>query len=110
DQFAGSLYVANFNNVGSNLLCSAPGCGIVSTVPVRGVVPTPYADMSGSSMAAPVACGALATLLSPDPSYLEMPRGLARAQRASSLLTSLLFPLGLSPQFAGRGMSRAWSG
>jgi hypothetical protein len=107
---SGGLFVANFSNVGPELACAAPGVGIISTVPATQDTPTPYADMSGTSMASPAACAALATLLSVDETYKQMPRSIERAQRASLVLMSYLAPLGLSQASAGWGLSQAWPG
>jgi subtilisin family serine protease len=102
------LYLANFNDVGPQLDGTAPGVGIVSTVPSWAEVATPYAAMSGTSTASPVACASLATLLSQDPIYRSTPRDATRAGRAAAVMKASLFPLGLDPVLAGSGMSRAW--
>lgn len=104
---AGGLYVANFSAFGA-LTCTAPGVGIISTVPANSAVAAPYAVLSGTSMATPAACAALASLLSEDRVYRGLPRGIGRVQRASAVLASTLTPLGISPIFVGGGVSRAW--
>jgi len=106
----GGLFVANFSNIGPELFCAAPGVGIISTVPATKDAPAPYADMSGTSMASPAACAALATLLGVDETYKQMPRSIERAQRASLVLISYLAPLGLTQASAGWGLSQAWPG
>jgi hypothetical protein len=106
----GGLFVANFSNSGAELACAAPGVGIISTVPATSAVAAPYAERSGTSMASPAACAALATLLSHDETYKQTPRTIARAQRASLVLMSYLAPLGMSQSSAGWGLSQAWPG
>ncbi len=101
------VFVANFLNTGAEMTCAAPGVGIISTVPARPEAPAPYASMSGTSMATPATTAALATLLSKDVEYRNLPRGLQRAQRAGAVLTSSLMPLGLPQVLAGLGLVRA---
>lgn len=102
------LFVANFSNSGAELACGAPGVGIISTVPSRPEVPAPYAESSGTSMAAPIVCAALATLLSQDNNYRQLKRGVERAQRASLVLAATLRSLNLSPLLIGRGVCQSW--
>jgi hypothetical protein len=101
----GNTYIANFCNAGPNLLCCAPGVGIISTAPALQVVPAPYIDLSGTSMACPVTCATLATQLAVDPSYLALPRGLGRAQHASRVLQTTLRRLGFPQSMGGQGLS-----
>jgi len=102
------LFVANFSNSGAELACTAPGVGIISTVPSRPEVAAPYAESSGTSMAAPIVCAALATLLSQDNNYRRLERGVERAQRASLVLAATLRSLNLSPLLVGRGICQSW--
>lgn len=103
----GGLYVAAFSNMGPNLACAAAGTAVVSTVPARGSAPVPYAVMSGTSMAAPLATAALAALLSRDAAYRDMPRSGSRADRAAAALASGAMPVGLARALAGAGLARA---
>ena len=100
------LYVANFDAVGPELKCCAPGVAVISTVP--GADGAPYAAMSGTSMAAPAVSASLATLLSNDSVYARTPRGIQRAARAWSILYQTLRPLGLNQQYQGFGVASAW--
>jgi len=109
DKFApGGLFLADFSNLGPEIICAAPGVGIISTVPARAEVVAPYASKSGTSMASPIVCAAVATLLSHDRAYLGLPRGVRRAQRAAATLAASLQPVELSPLYVGGGLSRAW--
>jgi hypothetical protein len=109
DRYASNyLYLANFSNIGPEMTCTAPGVGIISTVPSRSEVAAPYAAQSGTSMACPIASAALATVLANDLVYRGLPRSQERVQRASTLLAASLKPLGLSPLYIGNGLSQAW--
>jgi subtilisin family serine protease len=105
----GGLYAANFNSVGTQIACSGPGVAVISTVPGSTATEPAYAAMSGTSMASPAVCGALATLLSEDSQYQKMPRDQARAYYAWAVLSQSLRWLGLDPQLAGLGLVRAAS-
>lgn len=109
DQFTTTgFYLGNFSNIGPQIACTAPGVGIISTVPAQKSGDAPYADMTGTSLAAPIVSAALATLLSKTPSYLALPRDTSRAQYAARILVSSLQPLGLNPIYTGGGLCRGW--
>jgi len=108
DRFgANGVYLASFSNLGSEILCSAPGNGIISTVPATLQTPAPYVEMSGTSMSAPLTAGALTCILSRDADYLRLPRSAARATRAKQLLAQHVMSVNLDPRYQGKGMSRA---
>jgi subtilisin family serine protease len=108
DRFYGSLYAASFNNVGPGITCTGPGVGIISTVPAWAGAEAPYAAMSGTSMACPAVCAALASVLGKDNVYLQMPRNALRAGRAYEVLLQTLRPLGsLAPDYVGGGLATA---
>ncbi|MBN1204737.1 MAG: S8 family serine peptidase [Myxococcaceae bacterium] len=100
------LFLASFSNVGPQVGCTAPGNGIISTVPATEALPAPYADMSGTSMSAPLTTGALAVLLSEDPVYRQLPRDWSRAAYARAALGRGARQLGLSPLYEGSGLAR----
>ena len=98
-----NLYLANFSNFGSLVDCCAPGVGIIATVPERFGLTQPYAAMDGTSMASPVACGALAVLLADSPSYRSL-TGAARTEEARAILRTNSRSIGLAAVFQGGGM------
>lgn len=107
----GGLYLADFSNVGPEMICTAPGVGIISTVPAHDVAdPTPYLALDGTSMASPVACASLASLLAEDPVYRELPPGIERVRRASLVLLSTLQKVPLAHADVGFGLAQAWPG
>jgi subtilisin family serine protease len=104
------LFVADFSNVGPETSCTAPGVGIISTVPARPEVVAPYAVANGTSMAAPIVSASLATVLAQDANYRALPSRVERAQWASAVLLASLRPLGLSWVYVGGGLVQAWPG
>jgi subtilisin family serine protease len=101
------LYLANFSCFGPQIDCGAPGVGIIAPVPERFGLSAPYGAMDGTSMASPVACGALAAALSRSSEYLELPRDLTRAAQARAVLEAGCRDIGLATQFQGRGVPQA---
>lgn len=107
DRFTESgLFLASFSNTGPQLFCTAPGNGIVSTIPARGGDQAPYADMCGTSMAAPMTAAILACLLGDDEGYLSSPRDAARSAAAKAALARYCRPLRLGANFEGAGIAR----
>lgn len=102
----GGIYLASFSCFGPTLTASAPGVGIIGPVPDRAGFNLPYAVMDGSSMAAPVACGALAVQLARDPLYLSTPRNRIRADLARTKLRLSCQDLGMDTRYQGHGMTR----
>ncbi len=101
------LYLANFSCFGPQIDCGAPGVGIIAPVPERFGLSAPYGVMDGTSMASPVACGALAAALSRSSQYLALPRDLTRAAQARAILELSCKDIGLIPHYQGRGIPRA---
>lgn len=96
-------YSANFTCHGSEIDCTAPGVGVIAPVPAVELA-APYAAMDGTSMAAPLACGVLAVLLSRDAAYRALPRDRSRAAAARSILSGALRDAGLPSAHQGRGI------
>ncbi len=91
-------YVADFSNIGSEVALIEPGVGIVSTHRRA------YAVMDGTSMACPVATGALARLLANNVRVLHMERDQKRSDAIIKLALSSAQTLGLRPVFEGSGI------
>jgi hypothetical protein len=92
-------FIAAFSNVGPQIATTAPGVGCLSTVPADS-----FGAMSGTSMASPVASGAVACLLSRDPGVFAMERDAARSQAIATLLSTNCKALNFGPGFEGAGM------
>lgn len=99
-----SLYHANFSCFGPEVSGTAPGVGIISTVPEPQDWMASYASMDGTSMASPTACGALSAVLSNDKTYQGMPRDRTRTQHAVSLFRQSCRDIGLDAKYQGRGV------
>ena len=102
---AGGLFLASFSCFGAEVDTTAPGVATVSTVPERFGLTRPYAAMDGTSMASPIACGALAALLAQSPQYLAL-TGSARTEQARVILRQNCVSVGLAATFQGRGILR----
>jgi subtilisin family serine protease len=102
----GGTFLASFSNTGPQLQCAAPGNGIISTIPSSPGDEAPYADMSGTSMSSPLVAGILANMLSRDPVWKDIPRGVQRAIYARAALGQLAIPVLQNPLFEGRGLAR----
>lgn len=92
-------YAARFTNIGPEVRATAPGVGIVSTLPGSG-----YGVMSGTSMSSPVACGLLAAALSKKPKILKMARTKKRAIEIQRLFFSLCSVAGFTQEIEGQGL------
>ncbi len=106
DRFAANgLFAASFINLGPQVSCTGPGVAIVSTVPGKAADDPAYAAMSGTSMASPAVCAALAAVLAKDEQYQKLPRDVSRAQYAWTVLARGLRQLGLNSQYQGYGLA-----
>ncbi|CAM3716884.1 S8 family peptidase [Paracidovorax anthurii] len=91
-------FVAAFSNVGDAVDLTGPGVGIVSAVPGG------YAVMDGTSMACPVATGALARQLGRHARILGMERNQKRSDAIIKLALNTAGDLGFGPGFEGAGL------
>lgn len=101
------LFLDIFSCHGAGVVASAPGVGIVSTVPERPGLKLPYVAMGGTSMAAAVVCATLAVLLSRSGEYAALPRSRERAEMARTILGRSCRSAGLDASLQGLGVPRA---
>jgi subtilisin len=100
----GGFYIAEFSASGPALACVAPGVDVISTVPSSPIDAAPLSGMCGTSMATPIACGALAVRLARDRVYMSMEPTRARAVRARKVLLRSCRDLGLEKPRQGAGL------
>lgn len=91
-------FVAAFSNVGHEVQLTGPGVGVVSTYPGG------YAVMDGTSMACPVATGALARVLARNTRILGMSRDQKRSDAIVRLALKTSRLLGFGARFEGAGV------
>jgi subtilisin len=94
-------FVARFSNRGPEIDLTAPGLGIVSTMPGDA-----FGVMDGTSMACPVATGVLARRLARHPAILARQRDAARADEIERLALTGNLDLNLGRDLQGDGMPR----
>jgi subtilisin family serine protease len=97
------LYLANFSCFGEEVDATAPGVGIIATVPERFGLLAPLGAMDGTSMASPAACATLAAALSADADYLALPRDTTRSSHARIILKQAARHVGLAAVYEGSG-------
>ncbi|MEA2600979.1 MAG: in [Acidobacteriota bacterium] len=91
-------FIASFSNIGDEIDLTAPGVGILSTVPGG------YAPEDGTSMACPAVTGMAARLLAARADILAMTRDSARSDAMAKLLLQSAKSLGFGATFEGQGI------
>ena len=95
----------DFCSRGLGVNCCAPGVGIISTLRATDHSRSDaWGDMSGSSMASPLALGVLAAILSSDSEFLAMSGDENRAKHAVEILQYRCLPLAFGEDCQGNGM------
>ncbi len=100
------LFLTKFSNIGSQVTVASPGNGIISTVPTTEFDSAPYTPLDGTSMASPIAVGALAVLLSNSERYRGLERGVDRSNFAIGALIQAAKNIGLQAKYQGHGLTR----
>ncbi|MCP4900759.1 MAG: S8 family serine peptidase [bacterium] len=92
-------FIADFSNVGPQIALTGLGVGVLSTLPGGS-----YGPMSGTSMAAPVVAGCVASLLSHDTSIHGLPRDKTRATAIRNLVQMNSTTRGFGMSYEGYGL------
>ncbi|MBI5105694.1 MAG: S8 family serine peptidase [Solirubrobacterales bacterium] len=92
-------FLAACSNIGPQVRMTAPGVGILSTLPQDR-----FGPMTGTSMAAPAITGATACLLSRTPAVRTMPRDRARSDAIEQLVQSACVERRFGQVYEGYGL------
>lgn len=92
-------FIAEFSNVGPEILLTGPGVGIISTFPGN-----TFAVLDGTSMACPAVTGAAARLLSTQPDLLAQTRDASRSDAMAQAVLNAAKTLGFPATLEGRGL------
>jgi subtilisin len=90
-------FIGDFSNVGPQMDLTAPGVGVISTVPGS------YSEISGTSMACPAATGVAARLLASS-EVLGAARDATRSEAIVSLLLASARDRGFPDPYEGHGL------
>jgi len=93
------LFSPSFTCHGPEIGVTAPGVGIISSVPGGAFDP-----QSGTSMAAPHICGMAALLVAHHPDFKAIPKDASRVAHLFAMLKGNAQPIGLSAERAGAGL------
>ncbi|WP_293573413.1 S8 family serine peptidase [Phaeobacter sp.] len=103
-KFGENLYLATFSSRGDAVTAAGPAVGVLAPVPHVQDGAFGYAAMSGTSVAAPMICGALSTWLSRSEAYLALPRDETRSAMALKIFLEHTKALGSDATFYGAGL------
>jgi len=92
-------FIADFSNVGPEIVLTGPGVGIISTFPSD-----KYAVLDGTSMACPAVTGAAAKLLSSRPDLVALPKDQARSDAMAEAVLKAATKLGFPATLEGQGL------
>lgn len=98
------LYLAKFSCFGEEVDCTAPGVGIISTLPDKLGNQRSYGSRDGTSMATPLVTGIAAAKLSVHPTFSDMARDEVRSQVMIQTLRESCKDIGLASKYGGTGI------